>query len=168
MIKIHKKKDKRTKRKRKHKKRKNETNVVKTLTRPTSYNILCYSSLFFITNIFTAFYKGYILYSSFFVFLTITSLIVHTNDNIYTNTIDKLGIVFIVIYGSYIVYNKTERNNIIQVFVVVLCLLFCIWVYIYGYIRKDYCFSTDKYIADRSHCLMHLLSSFGHHLIIFL
>jgi hypothetical protein len=165
MTKMHKKKGNRKKRKHKAK---NRTNVIQTIGNPTSCNILCYSSLFFITNMVTSFYKGYLLYSSFFGFLTITSVIVHTNDNIYTNIIDKLGILFIVTYGSYIVYNKTDINNILQVFMVVLCVLFCIWVYIYGYIRKDYCFSQDRRIADRTHCLMHLLSSFGHHIIIFL
>lgn len=48
-------------------------------------NLLVYSSLIFITNIFTCFYKEYNIYGVLFICLVITSFIIHSNNNIYTN-----------------------------------------------------------------------------------
>jgi hypothetical protein len=131
-------------------------------------NILCYTSLFFITNIFTALYQEYFLYAFFFLLLTISSIIVHTNDTIYTNLMDKLFISFIVVYGGLTMYNKYNDENYLNAFIVVIAFIFCIWVYILGFLHKDYCFHSEKCIADKYHCLLHLISSVGHHLIIFM
>lgn len=131
-------------------------------------NILCYTSLFFITNIFTALYQEYFLYAFFFLLLTISSIIVHTNDTIYTNLIDKLFISFIVVYGGVTMYHKYNDENYLNAFIVIIAFVFCIWVYILGFLHKDYCFHSEKCIADKYHCLLHLISSFGHHLIIFM
>lgn len=74
-------------------------------------SILLYSSLFFITNAIAAFFYKYYLYSFLFLILTITSLIVHTNDNMYTNIIDKIAVIAIVLYGTYMLYNKINISK---------------------------------------------------------
>jgi hypothetical protein len=131
-------------------------------------NILCYTSLFFITNIFTALYQEYFLYAFFFLLLTISSIIVHTNDTMYTNLMDKLFISFIVVYGGVTMYHKYNDENYRNAFIVIIAFVFCIWVYLLGFLHKDYCFHSEKCIADKYHCLLHLISSIGHHLIIFM
>lgn len=52
-------------------------------------NILLLSSCVFITNVVSAFYKQYYVYSFLFFLLTITSLMVHSNNTIFINMADK-------------------------------------------------------------------------------
>jgi hypothetical protein len=136
----------------------------------TNINVLFFSSFVFITNIITAYYKNYYMYSFLFTCLTITSMIVHTIDNIYTNLIDKVSVLSIVTYGSFVLCNKSMNENacvIIPVWVFILFLL-CIYLYIYGYCNKMYCFDQEKSIASKYHMLLHVISSVGHHFIIFM
>jgi hypothetical protein len=129
--------------------------------------ILFYSSLFFITNILLALYKKYYFYAILFVNLLITSLIVHTNDNFYTNTIDKCSIVFIVLYGGYILYKKSNKSISLNIFIII-TFLACVLLYIYGYFTNNFCFHPDTIVANKYHVLMHIIGSIGHNAIIFL
>ena len=151
-------------------------------------NILFYSSFIFITNICSAGYNQYFFYSFLFLFLTITSIIYHyPSDNITIDILDKICILSIITYGGYIFYNKTKVINqilynrnikgiynnvfikyIIYISIVVLCFLSTIFLYAYGYIVEQYCFHKHKYTSDVYHGLLHLLSSIGHHFIVFL
>ena len=92
---------------------------------PTKLSILCYSCLVFITNAIAAFFKEYYLYSFLFFILTITSIIFHSYNNIYTNVIDKIAILSIVFYGSYILYNKrlVENRSKIRIFVIIMSII---------------------------------------------
>ena len=130
-------------------------------------NILFFTSFIFITNVISALYKENHLYAILFGLLTISSLIVHSYDNIYTNVIDKIIIGLIVIYGGYVLWNKMSDIDTIIMVTIISTFLFCIWVYAYGFYKKRLCFDSDKCIADRYHCLMHLIGCIGHHLIIF-
>ena len=66
-----------------------------------------YSSLIFLTNVaHNLFYENY-LYAAAFMFLTITSLFHHSNKTNLTYIIDKIGIIFVVLYGGYFFYNNT-------------------------------------------------------------
>jgi hypothetical protein len=138
--------------------------------KPTKLSILCYSCLVFITNAIAAFFKEYYLYSFLFFILTITSLIFHSNNNIYTNVIDKIAILSIVLYGSYILYNKTllENRSKIRIFVIITTFLLTLFLFFYGYCNNCYCYNEDKCIGDKYHSLLHLISSIGHHFIIYL
>ena len=131
-------------------------------------NILVLSSLFFITNTATAFIKEYYVYSFLFGLLTTTSLVVHSNDNIYTNVIDKMAVSSIVICGAYTLYNKIHIDNWLNCSIVIIAFVLCIYLYIYGFINKKYCFCDDKGVAKKYHCVLHVKSSVGHHIIIFL
>jgi hypothetical protein len=131
-------------------------------------NILILSSLFFITNIVSALYKKYYVYSFAFVFLTITSLLYHSNKNIYTNIFDKCGILFVVFYGGYMLYSKLKNVNKFIYIAILITFWLTIFFYFYGYVTKQYCFHSNISIGDKYHALIHLISSIGHHLIILL
>ena len=130
--------------------------------------ILLLSSLFFVTNILTAYYCEQYFYSFLFFILTITSLIVHHEDNYYTNVIDKIAVLSIVLYGGNVLCNKMNRENLFYCFIIVITFLLCIYLYIYGFIFKKYCFCDEKCTSQKYHFIMHIISSIGHHFIIYL
>jgi phosphatidylglycerophosphate synthase len=74
----------------------------------------------------------------------------------------------IVFYGGYMLYNKTTTNNQLTVLFIVITFLCCIFFFFYGYYVNDYCYNPDKWVGDNYHCMLHIISSFGHHLITFL
>ena len=126
-------------------------------------NILIISSLFFITNAFYARKKNYNLYSMFFIFLTLTSLICHsTEDNIYITITDKIAILSIVLYGFYLVLKKFSKDNIYIIVPIVITFLSTIYLHYYAKVKADLV-TSRKY-----HFILHLLSSIGHNLIIYL
>ena len=157
-------------------------------------NILFYSSLIFITNIAATFYKEYYIYTLLFILLTISSLLFHYPcNNIYVSIIDKICIVMVVLYGGFMLYNKTTDDNYLEenvdeaqrievfrlnsvdgsrrslpVIIVVISFLLVNYLYFYGYCTNQYCFHPNKYMGDISHALIHISSSFGHHFITFL
>jgi hypothetical protein len=169
------KKNKLKKKRRKHNKR-DKHNKHNKHDKSNNPNILFYSSLVFITNIITSFYKEYYTYGLLFILLTITSLIFHSCSTLFTNIIDKVSILCIVLYGTYMLYTKitvekTVENNILAISVVipiVISFILCIFLFTYGYYTNQYCFHSKKCIGDKYHALLHLISSIGHHLIIFL
>ena len=131
-------------------------------------HLLFYSSLIFMTNTLATFYKKYYIYSFLFFVLTITSVIFHSEKNIYTNLLDKLAIFTIVSYGAYMLYNKINKDNYIITTVVVAAFLSCIFLFTYGYFTNQYCYDPNENIGDMFHCLLHFISSIGHHFIAFL
>jgi hypothetical protein len=134
----------------------------------TKKNILLYSSMFFITNSFAAFYKKYYVYSLFFFILTLTSLIVHSNDTIYTNSIDKLAVGGIILYGAYMLYTKMSFEKFLEISLIVSTFLICIFLYVYGYYTESFCYHPEKRIRELYHIVLHFIASLGHHFIIFL
>jgi len=130
--------------------------------------LLLFSSFIFITNALTSYYKEYYVYCCLFVCLTITSLIFHYNTNIYTTILDKVFILAIVSYGGYVLYNKTTIDNQIYVLLSVITFVLCVFLFCYGYCIGDYCYHPDRHIGDVYHSMLHIISSIGHHIIIFL
>ena len=138
----------------------------KKLKKSKQHNLLFFSSFIFITNAITAYYKNDIPYCLLFASLTATSLTVHTYDNNYTNTIDKIVISCVVLYGAYRLINKiTPETQIFTIFLIVLTFLSNVILYPYGYYSNQFCFHPQKYIADQYHYYLHVLGSIGHHLI---
>jgi hypothetical protein len=139
-------------------------------------NLLFYSSLVFTTNIVSSFYKEYYTYGFLFILLTITSLIFHSRSTLLTNIVDKVSIFCIISYGIYMLYYKItiESNDIVifnvifNVIPIVISFLLCGFLFTYGYYTNQYCFHSKKCIGDKYHALLHVVSSIGHHLIIFL
>jgi hypothetical protein len=134
----------------------------------SDFNVLLLSSLFFVTNSVTAYFNGYYFYSLLFCILTTTSIIVHYNDNIYTNIVDKIAVISIVLYGAQLLYNKININKWMNCMIIVTTFILCVYLYIYGFIVNKFCFCDDKCIAQKYHFIMHIISSIGHHFIIFL
>jgi hypothetical protein len=140
--------------------------VEKPLPLPNTF----YSSLIFLTNIaHNLFYENYV-YAAAFMLLTITSLFYHSNTTNLTYIIDKIGIIFVVLYGGYFFYNKclNIQNPIQYVYAIIIVMTFLstIFLYYYGFQCKHYCFSLDDNVAQFYHVMMHCVSSVGHHLII--
>jgi hypothetical protein len=165
--KIKKKKEKKRGKKRKGKNKETGENEKKK-TRKQKENILFWSSLVFTTNMWTAFFTQQYLYSFLFASLTISSLVVHSYPHIITNLWDKVWIASIVIYGGYQMWNRRKTGSPWLLLFCVITFLFCVWVYIYGFIMKQYCFCEDIIKGNIWHGLMHLIGSLGHHAIIFL
>jgi aminopeptidase-like protein len=74
-------------------------------------SILIFSSLLFITNVLSAFYKKYYIYCFLFLGLTITSIMYHYNKNSYSSVIDKVFVLAVVLYGGYMLYVKTASHT---------------------------------------------------------
>jgi hypothetical protein len=138
----------------------------------TNQNCCFYSSTIFLVNSIMAFYFDYYLYSFFFFILVITSLVVHSNNNIYTNIIDKFSILFIVFYGGWLFYKKCllpiDMRRVGLMITIVSTFLITIYLYLFGYINRQYCFCSDINLANQYHSLLHMISSIGHNLIIFM
>ena len=138
-------------------------------------NYCIYSSFIFLINSSIAFLYEYYTYSILFLLLFTTSVIYHSNNNIYTNVIDKIGICSVVIYGGYLLYYKlferdveiTKTQYIFTVFIIA-SFLTTIYLFFYGYICTTFCFSTDITLSYIYHSLLHFIASFGHLLIILL
>ena len=127
--------------------------------------LLVFSSLIFLTNVATTMCREMYVYSFLFLCLTITSVIVHYDTNIYTTIIDKIFVVLVVLYGGYVFYNKIT-GHVID-FIIIFSFILVLFLYCYGYMTNDYCYHSDPSIANMYHCLLHMTSSFGHHLIVF-
>jgi hypothetical protein len=135
-----------------------------------NYTSCFYSSFVFIINIIVAYLYKHYLYSFLFLLLFITSIIVHSNYSLTTNIIDKFSISFVVLWGAYIFFQKCchtlSWKQTIVAFFVILTLLLTIYLYIYGWFTDQYCYCKQQDLAKSYHSIMHLISSFGHVLIV--
>lgn len=127
--------------------------------------LLFYSSFVFLGNAATTFYKKYYLYAALFLGLTVTSLVLHWDPNPTKVRIDQIFVALIVLYGGYVFYNKLPANTYVAAAVVAAFLLTG-YLYTYGFCTQQYCFHPEH--GDLYHCLLHLIASFGHHLIAFM
>jgi len=144
------------------------------------HNCCQISPLIFIINILFGFYSGYILYGLLFLSLIITSIIHHTYYTEFTSIIDKVSIVYVILYGSMLFYQKINSINSIDFtnyiflsrtilsIVIVLNFLSIFYLYHYGYYNSKYCFDTSIDTAYKYHSLIHYISCFSHVLIMVL
>jgi hypothetical protein len=134
-------------------------------------NILHLTSLLFLTNTCTALYKKYYVYAFLFFCLTITSLLYHNKFQYVYHTeyklVDTFFVYCIVLYGGYILYTKINKNILMTLFIIT-AFLGCIYLYIYGYYKQNYCFHPHENLACQYHALLHLCVTLGHHFIIFM
>ena len=63
----------------------------------------------------------------------------------------------IVLHAFYLMENNAELPMIIASLIIVMIL------YFYGWVVNDFCFGIE---GDRWHAMLHLVSSFGHHLVV--
>ena len=150
-----------------------DENIIENIEEETNPKNSCfYSSIIFITNSVLALYYNYLVYSILFFILLITSLIVHSNNNIYALVIDKITIFAIAFYGGYLFFEKCKHINstsqIILAIITVYTFLATIYLYYYGYINNTYCYHPDKDIGNLYHSLLHAIASVGHNIIVIL
>lgn len=129
-------------------------------------NLLFVSSFVFTTNVLTTMYKEYYVYGCLFSGLTTTSLMYHSHPTMYTLILDKTMIFMVISYGGYMLYQKSNPDNLLHQFVVWGLFLSVLRLYAYGYYTNQYCFHPED--GHPYHCLLHLISSLGHHWITFL
>ena len=120
--------------------------------------ITFYSAFLFLTNVLTCIYFQDYLYALLFFILFGTTISVHSYlDNWYMNIIDKLAILMVVSYGGYKIYKKCDPTTIsLLTLFINICLISTIYIFL------------SKYYTINLHILLHLFSSIGHHLILFL
>ena len=124
-------------------------------------NSCFYSSFIYLTNSIVAFLYDYYVYSFLFFMLFSTSVLLHSNNNIYTLLLDKVSIFAIVCYSGYTFYNNLtpftcDVNDKIMPLLIISTFLLTIYLYYY----------EDKDMANQWHSLLHIISSAGHHLIL--
>jgi cation transport ATPase len=134
------------------------------------------SSFLFLTNVLVAFYFNHYIYAFLFLMLTLSSIIHHSSRTKLTNIIDKIALYSIIFYGGYIFFSNLKGNfksnieinikTIIKYILIVATFLSVGYLYTYGYLIDDYVFNPECKISQQYHCLMHLISSIGHHIII--
>ena len=131
------------------------------------------SPLIFIINIIIGLYNNYLLYSLLFFSLTITSIIYHTYYTDFTYIIDKVAILYIILYGMLLFYQKINFItinfvNIIMCIIIILTFLSVFYIYHYGFYIKEYCFNNDINISYKYQSLIHYISCLSHSLIMLL
>ena len=127
--------------------------------------LLFYSSFMFLGNAATTFFKNHYLYSFLFLSLTVTSLVFHWEPTPAKMFVDQCFVAAVVLCGGWVFYNKLP-GNIYAAAAVVAAFLLTGFLYTYGLYAQDYCFHPKH--GDLFHCLLHLIASFGHHLIAFM
>ena len=95
-----------------------------------------------------------------------TSVLLHSNNNIYTLLLDKVSIFAIVCYGGYTFYNNLtpftcNLNDKIMPVLIILTFLLTTYLYYYGYMYNKYCYCEDTDKANQWHSLLHIISSVG-------
>ena len=97
--------------------------------------------------------------------LTLTSLVNHYDPTPYTTRVDQVFVAAVVLCGGWVFYKKLPADNLWTAAIIV-AFLATGYLYTYGFCTQQYCFHTT--LGDQYHCLLHLIASFGHHLIAFL
>jgi len=144
----------------------------------TKCSICVYSSLIFVTNVFSALYYSHYFYAFLFLCLTMTSIIHHTYNTFYTGIIDKIPVYAVILYGGFVFYNKyittsitdlnlkTDLKTNIKAALIVSTFLSVVFLYTYGYLTDNYSFHPSHSVSQMYHSLLHIISSIGHHFII--
>jgi cation transport ATPase len=143
------------------------------ITNQCNYCIL--SSFIFLTNVLAGLYFKKYLYAFLFFLLTLTSFIHHSSKTKLTNLLDKIALYCIIFYGGYKFYehyaNTTKTSQfdlktITKYILIITTFLSVVYLYSYGYLTNNYVFHSEYKTSQLYHCLMHIISSLGHHIII--
>jgi hypothetical protein len=128
--------------------------------------VLVSTSLFFITNSIVAYLTNQYIYAVISIGLFISSVIHHYIYSDLTNFFDKFFVYLFVCFGGYTLYQKISTTNIVKTVCIIVFFVFSIIVYNYGKMYNQFCFDPNIIVANIYHGLLHILSSFGHNLII--
>jgi hypothetical protein len=138
------------------------------------------TSLVFFTNFLHNTWKKEYIYAWLFLLLTTTSVFYHSQIFYeYTDLpelldfsihgqirfLDKIIILCVVIYGLMLIL-KTIKVKEVSYTPMITFLSVC-YLYIGGYFQNKYCFDPNIEVANMSHACLHIISSIGHHIIIY-
>jgi hypothetical protein len=155
-----------------------------------------FSSLSFITNSIAGYLYGEYIYSLLWGVLCVTSVITHglrwhtnvhtvrpeelcNNPNIthrllyWAFIVDKIVVYLVFISGWCLIYKKIERIEwsmyaiLCCVCIFTTCFL-TLFLYYYGYMYEMFSFDTNLDVANKWHCIVHWVGSFGYHCILLL
>ena len=129
--------------------------------------LIC-TSLLFVTNVLHALVRGHFVYAFLFMNLLVTSVVVHYEDTIGTNLVDKCSVFYVFLYGLYTLCSRASAESWAYTLVIVSTFLFVVWVYIYGFFNSVFVFDRSKSVSVQYHGLMHAIGSFGHNMILLL
>ena len=129
--------------------------------------LIC-TSLLFVTNVLHALVRGHFVYAFLFMNLLVTSVVVHYEDTIGTNLVDKCSVFYVFLYGLYTLCRRASFDNWAYTLIIVSTFLFVVWVYIYGFLNRRFVFDDKKCVSVQYHGLMHAIGSFGHNMILLL
>jgi hypothetical protein len=113
-------------------------------------------------------------YAKWFAALVATSIMIHSNTNIYTILIDKIPITGVVLYGGKTWFEQvssktnTEELSVIGFHVPLMTFAAVCVFYLGGYCITQFCYHPEHKIATRYHAVLHIISSIGHHAILLL
>jgi hypothetical protein len=124
-------------------------------------NPCIYSSFLFLTNVCTTAYFGHFIYSLGFYILFLTSILFHSSYSRIMILLDRIPIIFVMLYGGYL-FLQSKKDPLISSAIV---LTFLATVYLYFYKIP---LTENKPLQYKLHSLLHAISSIGHHLIVLL
>lgn len=138
-------------------------------------NVCHYSSFLFLLNSLNAWMHGHPLYASAWAGLTTSSILYHSYPRsslrMYVYLADQLFIVCVAGCGGEIVYRKMHHLSTVYDILCAKCILWTFFIaiglYFYGYATQRYCHDPDIELANLYHATLHLVSSVGHHLVLF-
>jgi len=141
---------------------------------PKKYNtILVLSSCVFLTNAVVSFYSSYVVYAVLFLALFATSAVVHSHYNQFTSIIDMVSIYAVILYGGWMFFKKLGRGlshllEILLVLAIISTFSIVIWLYVWGKFKNQLYFDPNPGVRTVYHAILHVISSIGHHCIVFL
>ena len=135
-------------------------------SRPPPLDPTVYTSFAFLTNALVAFVSGYPMYALLFATLFKTSILFRLYPSTVTFLFDKVAVNAVVGYGGYLLYQRLSELNLVWIVTIVSTFAVTVYLFYYGYMTNTYCYDKKKTTQLHYHSLLHLISSFGHHLIV--
>ncbi len=135
---------------------------------PPPNMVLVLTPFIILTNILAAFFTKQYIYMAISAGLLSSSAIYHYTYTNIAKWIDKFFVYAFITFGGYTFYTKfgTASSNWCKIISIWAFFIFSIVVYTVGQKYECFCFDPTLYVANFFHGLMHILSSFGHNLII--
>ena len=129
--------------------------------------ICFYSSYLFLLNSIIFYFNQDYIYSYLFKYLTMTSLLYHSErenykKSTYYRAIDIFMVLTSFIYGTYYTYDKLSKKiyitfrDCICLFIILLCNFLIGILHFYGKKIHDYCSHPNCFINEYYHSLLHL------------
>ena len=136
----------------------------------TTLPLTFYSSFFFLVISVSLFLLQEEVYGVLFGFLFVTSLVYRIFPHVLTLILDKLAIMYVVLYGAEYFWESIQQHRMDPECIVLISFIFLTVLYLYygGYWMSKYCFDSDKALGEMWHAFVHMLSCFGHVMIVIL